>query len=164
MKNEIKKHISLSLRDSIDTEENITYLCMHRLWISRRWRIKSSRLWWGRKASCLARGEKAAPCQRTFKRGFKSTGQAQIKTPPHAPNIHPKTLRTPTPFSAIHRESHHFGFLHDLRKGKWSPWFSVASRVACVWVHMGAGRRRSRWTVEECIHTGLGCCCCCLLI
>lgn len=36
MENEIKKHISLSLRDSIDTEENITYLCMHRLGISRR--------------------------------------------------------------------------------------------------------------------------------
>lgn len=142
MKNEIKKHISLSLRDSIDTEENITYLCMHRLWISRRWRIKSSRLWWGRKASCLARGEKAAPCQRTFKRGFKSTGQAQIKTPPHVPNIHPKPLRTPTLSLPSIRKATILDFFTFLEKVSEAPGFLwLPGLLVCesTWEQAGDG-------------------------
>jgi len=66
MENEIKKHISPSLRDSIDTEENITYLCMHRLGISRRSEDQKLQAVMREKASWLARGEGAAPCQRAL--------------------------------------------------------------------------------------------------
>lgn len=66
MENEIKKHISLSLRDSIDTERNITYLCMHRLGISRRSEDQKLQAVMRKKAFSLARGEKAAPCQRAL--------------------------------------------------------------------------------------------------
>lgn len=107
-----------------------------------------------KKASCLARGEKATPCQRTLKRGSESPEQVQIKTPPHVrQNMHPRQLRTYRPLLCHPSREPPSGISSWVK----APGFLLRFPWGwCVWVLMWTGRKRNSWTAEECVPNKLG--------